>query len=124
MSDDNENEKSLDGPLSSIVKKNGQPFNEWIVTFDGTVEGWWGEGYVVHAADPFMIFKWGFTSEIENQAMSGGFGFGNEKYLSVLLVNHGTENDLSYEEVREFIPGAVLAAVQKVKQINAEPEPT
>lgn len=119
MSDD----EFLEGPLSSIVENDsGQPFHEWLITEDGTVDGWWGEGYVIRTIEPFLVFKWGFTTKRENQGMSGGFEFDNGQFLSVLLVSQSVDANPEVD-IREYIPGAVLAAVQKAQLSNLEADP-
>jgi hypothetical protein len=109
-------EEAPTGPLYSIAEnQSGQPFNEWIVTTGGTVEGWWGEGYVIRTVKPFLVYKWGFTTQNENSAMSGGFGFSDGSFLSVLLVNQSSRSDAG-----KFSAQAVHAALQKLEQLGRE----
>lgn len=120
--DNQDDDEGFSGPLSIEVEtRYGHPIHEWVVTYDGVTNNQWGDGYVIHAIDPCLIFKWGITDQATNRMMSGGFGFDDgEHYLSVLLVNTVSSREVDQEDIDELIPGAVLSAVQKLHQLYDE----
>lgn len=80
----------------------GHPINEWIVTLDMD-ESLWGEGYVIHAIDPFLIYKWGYTKEGMNQAMSAGIKVQENEYLSVLIANRPKQLPRGFDQEKYSI---------------------
>jgi len=119
MAEANENE----GPLSSFYEtRSGHPFHEWIVTTDGGAAGWWGEGYVARTVNPCVTLKWGFTSKSEHKAMSAGVSAGEDKFLSVLLLNSVSANETNPDELQGLVMEGLSAVIHKLRLLAGNHE--
>jgi len=104
MSYNDENELAIDSLYENGT--HGHFFHEWIVTADCDIEGWWGEGYIVHTVSPFVTAKWGFTSENERLAFPCSIKVEENRYISCLPMN--TEGNKNIDELLFQMPIVTL----------------
>lgn len=100
--DDSSEEKEETHPADALYESaNGAPFHEWIVSFQDTPKGWWGYGYITHAAEPFFVAKWGFVSNKEASAFGRGLDVGNGRSLVTLNCTNYESEETDYELLEE-----------------------
>lgn len=96
----------MNDPLS------GRPLNRWLVTYE-SVDGWWGEGYVVHTAKPSFVCSWGWVTPLEGQSMAAAINFGKDRCVAVCF-SHSLSDDSLYEDDQypHLMNQAVAAVVE------------
>lgn len=106
-------EQTMEDPLS------GRPLNRWLVTLD-SVEGWWGEGYVVHTGIPAFVCSWGWVTPMEAQAMAASISINAKESLAVCFT-HSLSEDSLYEDDQypSLMHQAVTAVYEYLLSINS-----
>jgi len=94
----------------------GHPFHEWVVTIGDSVEGWWGEGYVIHTVEPTFIAKWGFTTKLENSALSCGMRLDDDRYLSCFMMNTKNVKDEKLDGLIFQMPMVVFQYLDSINE--------
>lgn len=114
----NESETLLDQTMVDPLA--GRPLNRWLVTFD-SIDGWWGEGYVVHTGIPSFVCSWGWVTPLEAGAMAASISINAKESLAVCF-NHPLSDDSLYEDDQypSLMHQAVTAVYQYLVSINSE----
>lgn len=118
----NEQDTLLDQTMED--PQSGRPLTRWLVTLD-SVEGWWGEGYVVHTGIPSFVCSWGWVTPLEAQAMEGSISINAKESLAVCF-SHALSEDSLHEDDQypSLMHQAVTAVYEYLLTINSESTPT
>ena len=114
----NEQETLLDQTMED--PRSGRPLNRWLVTLD-SVEGWWGEGYVVHTGIPAFVCSWGWVTPLEAQAMASSISINAKESLAVCFTHPLSENSLfEDDQYPSLMHQAVTAVYEYLLAINSK----
>jgi len=99
---------------------SGRPLNRWLITLD-SVDGWWGEGYVVHTGKPSFVSSWGWISHLEAISMSASINFDKDRCLAVCFSHSLSDDDIyKSEEYHSLMQQALSAVVEYLESVNVE----